>query len=225
MSRSSPIAVAGMAFIEPCLPSPAREPPSGSDWLHEIKWDGFRIQVSRDGADARLFTRRGHDWTERFPAIVSAARALRARSFLMDGEAVCCDATGVPIFDMLRRRRNDAQVFLYAFDLIQLAGRDLRREPIEMRKAALANLIRDAAPGLQLSEHLDEHDGAIVFKHVCKLGLEGLVAKRRGSPYVSGRSPDWIKVKNPNSPAVRRETEEDWGSKRMTGARRWRLGV
>jgi ATP-dependent DNA ligase len=206
----SRVAVAGAGFIEPCLPSPARQPPSGPDWLHEVKFDGYRAMIRRDGAGARLFTRRGYDWTERFPAIVNAARAIPAKSFLIDGEAVCCDESGVPVFQMLRQRRNEPRVFLYGFDLLQLDGRDLRREPIEVRKAALAKLIRGASPGLQLSEYLDGHDGAIVFDHACKLGLEGIVSKRRGSRYVSGRSPDWIKLKNPNSPAVRREAEEDW---------------
>jgi bifunctional non-homologous end joining protein LigD len=167
--------------------------------------------IRRDGADVRLFTRRGYDWTERFPAIVSAARSIPAKSFLIDGEAVCCDESGVPVFQMLRQRRNESTVFLYAFDLLQLDGRDLRREPIEVRKARLAKLILRAGPGLQLSEHLDAHDGAMVFEHACKLGLEGIVSKRRGSRYVSGRSPDWVKLKNPNSPAVRHEAEEHWG--------------
>jgi ATP-dependent DNA ligase len=211
MLRSSRVVVAGAEFIQPCLPSPAREPPSGPDWLHKVKFDGYRAMVRSDGAGVRLFTRRGYDWTERFPAIVSAARGLRAGSFLIDGEAVCCDENGVPVFQMLRQRRNEARVLLYAFDLSQLDGRDLRREPIETRKAALAKLIRGAGPGLQLSECLDGHDGATVFEHACKLGLEGIVSKRRGSRYESGRSPYWVKLKNPDSPTVRREAEEDWG--------------
>ena len=91
--------------------------------------------IRRDDAGARLFTRRGYDWTERFPAIVNAARAIPAKSFLIDGEAVCCDESGVPVFQMLPQRRNESTVFLYAFDLLQLDGRDLWREPIEARKA------------------------------------------------------------------------------------------
>ena len=151
-SRRFPVRTTG--FVEPCLPSPAREPPGGSDWLHEVKFDGYRAMIRRDGANARLFTRRGYDWTERFPAIVNAARAIPAKSFLIDGEAVCCDESGVPVFQMLRHRVNEPTVFLYAFDLLQLDGRDLRREPIEVRKAALAKLICGVGPGLQLSEHL-----------------------------------------------------------------------
>jgi ATP-dependent DNA ligase len=110
------------AFIEPCLPSPADRPPSGPDWIHEIKLDGFRMMVRRDPAGVRLITRNGHDWSGRFPLIAEAAGALRARSFLIDGEAVACDGDGLPSFDRLRYRRGDGAVFLYAFDLIELNG-------------------------------------------------------------------------------------------------------
>ena len=103
MLSSSRVAVAGTAFIEPCLPCFAREPPRGPDWLHEIKFDGYRALILRDGNGARLFTRRGYDWTHDFPAIVSAANAVRAKSFLMDGEAVWCDENGLPVFKRLRQ--------------------------------------------------------------------------------------------------------------------------
>jgi bifunctional non-homologous end joining protein LigD len=163
----------------------------------------------RDAAGLRLLTRNGHDWTSRFPPIAAAVNALRCRSCLIDGEAVCCDEAGVAIFEWLRRRANGGTAFLYAFDLLELDGRDLRREPIEDRKAQLASLARNAAPGLQLSECLDR-PGDIVFEHACKLGLEGIVSKRRGSRYESGRSSHWLKTKNPNHPAVLRLLEEDW---------------
>jgi hypothetical protein len=104
------------AFIEPCLPSAADRPPSGPEWIHEIKLDGFRMMVRRDPAGLRLLTRNGHDWTGRFPLIAEAAEALRARSFLIDGEAVACDGDGLPVFDRLRYRRQDGRVFLYAFE-------------------------------------------------------------------------------------------------------------
>jgi bifunctional non-homologous end joining protein LigD len=142
--------------------------------------------------------RNGFDWTGRYPTIAAAANALRATSFLIDGEAVCCDESGVAVFRMLRHRRNEPSVFLYAFDLLQLNGRDLRREPIEVRRTELAKFIRAAGAGIQLSEHI-EQDAAIVFEHACKLGLEGIVSKRRGSRYISGRSPDWIKLKKSTS--------------------------
>jgi bifunctional non-homologous end joining protein LigD len=196
-------------FIEPCLPSNAPRPPAGDQWLHEVKQDGFRLMARRDAAGVRLLTRNGHDWTSRFPQIAAAVTALRCRSCLVDGEAVCCDEAGVAIFEWLRRRANGGTAFLYAFDLLELNGRDLRREPIEDRKAALAKLALNAKPGLQLSQHLDR-PGDVVFEHACKLGLEGIVSKRRGSRYESGRSSHWLKTKNPNHAAVLRLLEEDW---------------
>jgi bifunctional non-homologous end joining protein LigD len=134
----------------------------------------------------------------------ASGHTLRAHSFLLDGEAVNCTDNGLPDFYTLRYRKNEGTVFLYAFDLIELDGNDLRREPIERRKAALAKLLRNADYGIFLSEHIEE-EAALVFQHACKLGLEGIVSKRRGSPYVSGRSSHWLKMKNPNSAAVRRD--------------------
>ena len=197
--------------IEPCLPSTAAKPPSGPGWLHEIKHDGYRMMVKRDVDRIQVLTRNGHDWTARFPLMVAAAEAIRAKSFLIDGEGVVCDESGIPMFDRMRYRRNDANVFLYAFDLLSLNGHDLRREPIEERKAALAKLIRRKHVGIRFVEHLEFDDGEMIFEHACQLGCEGIVSKRLGSRYVSGRTRDWIKVKNPNAPAVKRESEEDWG--------------
>jgi ATP-dependent DNA ligase len=197
-------------FIAPCLPSSAPQPPSGEEWLHEIKHDGFRVIARKDGASVKLYSRLGNDLTDRFPLIVEALARLRPRSCILDGEAVACSEDGIASFDRIRYRRHDADVFLYAFDLIELDGDDLRREPLAVRKATLASLLTRAAPGLRLNEHMDEANGPLVFAHACRLGLEGIVSKRRNSPYRSGRSPDWIKSKNPAAPAVRRETEEDW---------------
>src|SRR3989475_8711263 len=101
--------------------------------------------------------------------------------------------------------------YSYAFDLIELNGDDLRRDPLEVRKATLRSVLAKAVPGLRLNEHIEHDDGETVFRHACKMGLEGIVSKRRGSPYRSGRSPDWLKMKNPTHEAVRREAEEDWG--------------
>src|SRR5215510_11880286 len=102
--RTRPARPAG--FIEPCLPSPAERPPSGPGWVHEIQHDGFRLMVRRDGAGIRLITRNGHDWSGRFPLIAEAAGALKARSFLLDGEAVACDRDDLPSFERLRYRPN-----------------------------------------------------------------------------------------------------------------------
>ena len=126
----------------------------------------------RDSAGVRLFTRNGIDRSARFPLIVQAVAALRARSCLIDGEAAACDGDGMPVFDRLRYRRQDGRVFLFAFDLLELDGQDLRREPLETRKATLASLLRSCGPGLRLVEHLD-HGGDIVYRHACKLGCEG----------------------------------------------------
>jgi bifunctional non-homologous end joining protein LigD len=195
-------------FIEPCLPSAAERPPSGPDWVHEIKHDGYRLMARRDSVRVRLLTRNGHDWADRYPAIVEAVNALKARSCLLDGEAVVCDANGLAVFERLRYQRGGREVFLFAFDLLELDGQDLRREPLETRKTTLASLLRGSLPGVRLNEHLVQ-PGDLVFRHACKMGLEGIVSKRLGSPYRSGRSPDWLKFKNPDAPAVKREAEED----------------
>ena len=197
-------------FIEPCLPSPAEQPPTGPEWVHEIKHDGYRLMARRDPIGIRLLTRNGHDWSPRYPLIVKAVNRLEARSCLIDGEAVACDDNGVAVFERLRRKREGRHVFLCAFDLLELDGKDLSREPLEVRKATLASLLRARLPGLQFNQHLT-HPGDIVFRHACAMGLEGIVSKRLGSRYRSGRSKDWLKFKNPNAPAVKREAEEDWG--------------
>jgi bifunctional non-homologous end joining protein LigD len=131
---------------------------------------------------------------------VEALAGLRSRSCIIDGEAVCCDNDGRASFDRIRYRRHDASVFLFAFDLIESNGDDLRNDPLEVRKATLASVLGKAGPGLRLNEHIEHDDGDVVFRHACKLGLEGIVSKRKGSPYRSGRSPDWLKMKNPEAP-------------------------
>jgi bifunctional non-homologous end joining protein LigD len=196
-------------FVPPCLPTKAPQPPTGEAWLHEIKHDGFRVIARKDGNRVRLYSRPGNDLTYRFPLIVESLARLRSRFCIIDGEAVACDDNGMPSFDRIRYRRHDASVFLFAFDLIEWNGDDLRREPLAVRKATLASVLAKAAPGLRLNEHL-EADGPTVFAHACKMGLEGIVSKRKDSPYRSGRSPDWVKSKNPACAAVKREEEEDW---------------
>jgi bifunctional non-homologous end joining protein LigD len=201
-------------FVPPCLPTKAPQPPTGDAWLQEIKHDGFRVVARRDGDRVRLYSRPGNDLTDRFALIVGALSRLRVRSVIIDGEAVCCGDDGVPSFDRIRYRRHDASVFLYAFDLIELNGDDLRREPLAVRKATLASVLSKAGSGLRFNEHLDHDDGEVVFRHACKMGLEDIVSKRKTSPYRSGRSPDWLKSKNPACEAVRREAEQDWGRER-----------
>jgi bifunctional non-homologous end joining protein LigD len=205
-----------VGFIEPCRPTTALKPPVGPGWIHEIKHAGYRMMARRDDSGIRILTRNGNDWSDRLPSVVAAVASLKAKSCLIDGEAVVCDQQGLAVFKLLRsggRVKHDAH--LIAFDLIELDGQDLRREPIEVRKLELVRLLRYASAGVQLCEYTDK-PGDVVFAHACKLGCEGIVSKRLGSPYRPGpnKSPDWIKVKNPASPAVRREAEEDWGKRR-----------
>jgi len=198
----------GLGIIEPCLPSSAKAPPSGPGWIHEIKHDGFRILARKDSAGVRLITRAGNDFSSRFPLIATAVSKLPVRSCLIDGEAIVCDENGLAVFDLVRRYGTIANAEHCAFDLLELDGRNLRGEPIEKRKELLAELLSGPQLSLDFNECFDE-DGAIVFREACRLGCEGIVSKRLGSTYRSGRSPHWIKVKNPNAPAVKRE--EDWG--------------
>jgi bifunctional non-homologous end joining protein LigD len=184
--------------------------PSGPGWLHEIKHDGFRILARRDSAGVRLITRHGNDFTDRFPLIASAVAALPARSCLIDGEAIVCDENGLAVFELIRGHGSKTSAVLCAFDLLELDGKDWRRRPIEERKGLLAKLLHDSDLSIVLNKHFEE-DGATVFREACRLGCEGIVSKRLGSIYRRGCSPLWLKVKNPNAPAVKREAEEDWG--------------
>jgi ATP-dependent DNA ligase len=141
-------------FVPPCLPTKAPRPPTGEIWLHEIKHDGFRVIARKDGARVRLYSRPGNDLTDRFPLIVEALAGLRSRSVILDGEAVACDENGMPSFDRLRHRRHDASVFLCAFDLIELNGDDLRRDPLEasnIRGNMLPAIARRDATAAQIS--------------------------------------------------------------------------
>jgi ATP-dependent DNA ligase len=196
-------------FIPPCLPSPVERPPTGPGWIHEIKHDGFRIIARKNGAQLRLYSRPGNELTRRFPLIVETLARLRSRSCIIDGEAVACDDNGIASFDLIRHHRHNDRAFLYAFDLIELNGDDMRRDPLEVRKATLRSMLAKAGLGLRFNEHL-EGDGPTVFAHACKMGLEGIVSKRKDSRYRSGRSPDWLKMKNPACAVVTRDAEENW---------------
>jgi bifunctional non-homologous end joining protein LigD len=201
----------GRVSVEPCLPRPAKEPPVGPEWIHEIKHDGFRVMARREGQGVRLISRNGRDLTYRFPLIATAMAALPVTSCLIDGEAIVCDDNGLSKFDLIRNYRKGNIATFCAFDLLELNGQDMRHQPLEERKAALKMVLRPSHPGVAYNRHFDV-EGSIVFHHACKLGCEGVVSKRLGSPYRAGRSADWIKVKNPAAPAVKRETEEDWST-------------
>jgi bifunctional non-homologous end joining protein LigD len=205
-------------FIAPCLPTNAHAAPTGPQWAYEIKHDGFRFICCRDGDRMRVFSRNGLDWTDRVPLIAEALAALRVRSVTIDGEGVVCGRDGVSDFDLLRvavSRRGSREAFLYAFDLLEINGQDLRRDAWDERRAILVRLVQKGNVGIRLSEHLDGADGDQVFRHAYRMGLEGIVAKRRDRPYRSGRSADWVKIKNPEHPAMARAELIVWG-------KRWR---
>jgi bifunctional non-homologous end joining protein LigD len=194
-------------FIIPAQPVLASKPPFGADWVHEIKHDGYRMIVRRDGPTVRLYSRNALDWTARLSAIATAAHRIKAKSFTIDGEAVVLGPDGLSRFEELQRRTAPHAAILYAFDLIEYDGEDLRNLPFLDRKAALARLLRDTEAGILFNEHIVE-DGPTVFAHACQLGAEGIVSKRVDGAYQSGPCRVWIKVRNPASFAVQRERSE-----------------
>jgi bifunctional non-homologous end joining protein LigD len=186
-------------FVEPCLASLVDTPPSGSEWLHEIKFDGYRVQARIDGGRVKLLTRSGLDWTERFGGLAERIRHLAIPSALIDGELVVEDGNGVSSFSSLQAElkagRSERLVF-YAFDLLYVNGRDLRGVQLRDRKRVLEALLDDlpADGSIRLSQHLDA-DGESMVRHACRMGLEGIVSKRADAPYRSGRGGDWLKAK------------------------------
>jgi bifunctional non-homologous end joining protein LigD len=170
-------------FVIPAQPVLASKPPSGPDWVHEIKHDGYRMLVRRDGSTVRLYSRNAYDWTVRLAAIAAAAELIKAKSFTIDGEAVVLGPDGLSRFEELSRREAARTAILYAVELTKVC--------------------------ILLNDHIAE-DGAIVFAHACRLGAEGIVSKRVDGTYRSGRSRLWIKVRNPASIAVQRERSEIW---------------
>jgi bifunctional non-homologous end joining protein LigD len=202
--RSSTNGRLSFCFVEPCLPTPAKRAPDGPKWLFELKHDGYRLLQRKDEERVRIFTRRGADWSMRLPRILAAARRLRASSAVIDGEGVVYGAKGMPSFDLLHSHEYDREVSFVAFDLLELNGTDTRRLPLLQRKTRLRKPLTRAPDGIEFNGHLEGGNGPMIFKHVCKLGHEGIVAKRRDLPYASGRSRRWLKIKNPDSLAARR---------------------
>jgi bifunctional non-homologous end joining protein LigD len=185
-------------FVEPCLASLQHHPPAGSAWVHEIKFDGYRLLAWLKRGTVKLFTRRGLDWTAKFEPIAAAIAAAPATQAFIDGEVVVEGDNGVSSFSALQEAlsagRTERLVY-YAFDLLHLDGYDLTASPLLARKGALQHLVaRLHRPFIRLSEHFEE-DGAVLLEHVCRLKLEGIVSKRRDAPYRSGRCNDWIKTK------------------------------
>lgn len=183
-------------FVEPLNPSEQDKPPTGADWVHEIKWDGYRVQAHLSGGKARIFTRRGSDWTRQFRRIAKAVAELPAKNAVLDGEAVVLGETGLADFHLLRRELDgrSTQLRLYAFDLLMVDGQDLRLRPLLERKAQLQRLLAGAPSPIIYVEHMTG-DSARILAHACGMGIEGIVSKRAASPYRSGRSAHWVKVK------------------------------
>jgi bifunctional non-homologous end joining protein LigD len=193
--------------FEPCIPTRGTTVPAGPDWLHEIKHDGYRLIVQREGKRVRLFTRNGYDWTDSYPMIVEAALRNRISSFVIDGEAVLLSVDGISDFNGLHSRKHNDEVQLYAFDILALDGDDLRKLPLHLRKNQLARLLARRPEGIFVSDFEQGEIGPDLFRAACQMGLEGMVSKRRDSTYRAGRSPNWIKVKNRQHPAMERVKE------------------
>ncbi|MGI4794117.1 MAG: non-homologous end-joining DNA ligase, partial [Janthinobacterium lividum] len=192
--KSAP-AAAMPDFIAPQLATLVERPPTGEGWVHEIKFDGYRMQLRIEAGQATLKTRTGLDWTARFAALAAAASGLP--DAIIDGEATVLDEAGTPDFAALQQalsvERSDRMVF-FVFDLLHAAGRDLRSEPLSARKAALAALLKGAPPALRFVDHFDT-GGDAVLKSACQMHLEGIISKRLDAPYVSGHSEGWLKSK------------------------------
>lgn len=185
------------AFQPPQLCESATEPPIGPDWVYEIKYNGYRLQLAVGGTGAKLYTRSGLDWTEKFQALAAQAARLKCRSALLDGEAVVFDAKGVSDFPALvaaLEAHRTGEVAFLAFDLLALDGKDLRAQPLATRKAALKALIGQEAWPIRYAEHI-EGDGRAVFEAAVAAGAEGIIAKDLKAPYVGRRSHAFVKVK------------------------------
>jgi bifunctional non-homologous end joining protein LigD len=190
--------------FEFCLPTMGKAVPTGPEWLHEIKYDGYRLRVEREADRVRLITKGGYDWARRYPRIVEAALRNRQRRFVVDGEAIVRGVDGYSDFNALHSNKHDDEVELIAFDVLAMDGDDLRRLPLSMRKANLQRLLSRRPDGIFLSDFEQGEIGPVLFRKACEFGLEGMVSKRADRPYRGGRSKDWVKVKNRQHHAVDR---------------------
>ncbi|MDX0218615.1 ATP-dependent DNA ligase [Sinorhizobium meliloti] len=188
------------ARVDPCLATLVDKPPKGPDWAYEVKWDGYRIAVHIELGRVRILTRGGYDWTDRFPSIVDDARRLSVKMAILDGEAVVLDDLGRSDFGMLQRALGRlpsaveaGAIVFYAFDLLYLDGRDLRRLPLRERRRLLEPLAGDREGAVRLSEEV-QADGDEFFRVACAHGLEGIIAKHVEKPYRSGRGEWWQKI-------------------------------
>jgi bifunctional non-homologous end joining protein LigD len=183
-------------FVPPQLATLVAAPPAGDDWLHEIKYDGYRAIAAIAGRRVRIYTRSGQDWTDKFAGVTRALEKLRVKSALLDGEIVALDKQGRSSFGLLQHglKAGNEPLTYYVFDLLELDGRNLRREPLIRRKELLHTLLRSPPEGVVYSEHVVGH-GDKMFAKSCHMGLEGIVSKRADKPYLSQRTKSWLKSK------------------------------
>jgi bifunctional non-homologous end joining protein LigD len=184
-------------WIAPAIPALVRTAPTGLNWLHEIKHDGYRTICVVDQGAVSIYTRRGLNWADRMPSIARALSALKVRSAVIDGEAIVIGEDGLSDFFTLHAalaRRNAPRAMLVAFDLLHLDGEDMRGRELEDRRAVLEAVVRKRAPWIQFSESI-EGNGSEVWRRACGMGLEGIISKRRGSRYFSGKTDAWRKTK------------------------------
>lgn len=189
----------GDEFVEPMLPTLAPEPPDSGDWIHEIKYDGYRTQLVLEADRALAFTREGFDWSDRYRSVLDVLRSVHPGSIRIDGEMVVQDDQGRPDFKAMQKlvaRRGGPAFVFYAFDLLSIDGADIRNEPLVARRARLAEVIAKAGKGsrIQFSEAF-EGTGKDLFRAADRMGLEGIVSKRADSRYRSGRTKNWLKIK------------------------------
>jgi bifunctional non-homologous end joining protein LigD len=178
--------------------------------LHEIKYDGYRLRVERNGDRVRLITKGGYNWSKRYPWIVDAAPKNRQKHFVIDGEVIILDVDGRSDFDALHSGKHNEEVQLYAFDMLAGDGDDMRELPLSMRKANLARLLARRSEGIFVAPFEQGEIGPDLFRAACRMGLEGLVSKRRDRPYQPGRSKHRLKVKNRKHPAMSRVVDGAW---------------
>ena len=190
-SRRTPPA----GFILPAQRMLVDKPPSGPEWTHEVKHDGFRLLARKEGERVTLWSRHGTKFTDRLPRIAEDIRGLAVEHALIDGEAIVIRPDGHSDFEALRTKAGEATAAYVAFDLLQLDGKDIRQQRLEDRRAELERIVK-GADAILFSE-LIEAEGALVFKKACEMGLEGIVSKRVGSMYWSGRARNWTKTLNP----------------------------
>ncbi|WP_027040015.1 RNA ligase family protein [Mesorhizobium ciceri] len=186
-----------LKFIKPMEPELVETPPQGDEWLHEIKFDGYRTQIIKDENGIRLFTKNGYDWTGRYIELAGEAEAIEAESFIIDGETITVNEAGLSDFHALQsavtRRKPARDLYLVAFDLLHLNGHDLRNLPVEDRREILQELI-PAVGRIQISKAMPG-TGDAVYHLVDRAGLEGMVSKRKDSVYRSGSTMNWRKIK------------------------------